>query len=382
LIVAASVVAVLAVLCCGGTVTALFLSDRPGEDSLMSASYECGGQILQVGAELPAFAGYGPTQMGHALTIVRVGEDKGVPVRGWVIAIATALTESRLRNYANNNPRYPRVRQISMALPHDAVGTDHDSVGLFQQRPVEGDGGWGTVRELMTPEISAGKFYDKLLGIRGWERMPLTRAAQRVQVSGYPDAYADEEALAAQIVDVLTGGAAQVATGDNLDAGCAAEGEIASSGWSVPVDAPVGSGFRTRSRPSHQGVDLSLAKGEPIYAAAAGVVSVVKCDETASGRRDCNVDGYPGKGGCGWMVEIVHAGDWMTRYCHLMRRPAVRVGQQVAVRELIGQVGSSGNSSGPHLHFEVHKDRDRTRHGAVDPVRFMRERGAPLGAGQ
>jgi murein DD-endopeptidase MepM/ murein hydrolase activator NlpD len=378
--VATSVLAMLGVLCCGGIVTAMFLSDDGGEGNLVSASFDCTGQFLPEGADLPAFADYGPQQIGHALTIVRVGEDMGVPVRGWVIAVATALTESRLRNYANNNPKYPRVRQLSLALPHDAVGTDHDSVGLFQQRPIEGAGGWGTVKELMTPAISAEKFYSALLRVRGWEQMPLTRAAQRVQKSGYPEAYRDEEPLATQIVNTLTGGSALVAIGDGLGAGCAGPGEIASSGWTVPVDAPVGSGFRTRSRPSHQGVDLSLGKGKPIYAVAAGVVSVVKCDETRSGRRDCNVDGYPGKGGCGWMVEIVHADRVMTRYCHLVRRPAVRVGQQVAVRDLIGLVGSSGNSSGPHLHFEIHVNTagraDRTN--AVDPVTYMRSKGVPM----
>jgi murein DD-endopeptidase MepM/ murein hydrolase activator NlpD len=58
----------------------------------------------------------------------------------------------------------------------------------------------------------------------------------------------------------------------------------------------------------------------------------------------------------------------------------VRVGQRVTAGDLIGLVGSSGNSSGPHLHFEVHLNNDRTRHGAIDPVRFMRDRGAPLGS--
>lgn len=375
---AVSVVTTFAVLCCGGAAVALFFANKPAEQGLASASFACGGDIMTSSSGLPSMAGYSPQQLDHALTIVRVGQEKRVPVRGWIIAVATALTESRLRNYANNNPAYPAVRRISMALPHDAIGRDHDSVGLFQQRPIEGGGGWGTVKDLMTPEISAAKFYGALLKVRGWERMELTVAAQTVQVSGYPDAYADEESLAAQIVDALTGGAARVAIGDGLGGGCADPGEIASSGWSLPVKAKVGSGFRTRSRPSHQGVDLIIDKGNPIHAAAAGVVSVMKCDETRSGAQDCDVDGYPGKGGCGWMVEIVHADRVMTRYCHMVQRPDVRVGQRVTAQQQLGLVGSSGNSSGPHLHFEVHLHNDRTRYGAVDPVRFMRDRGAPL----
>jgi murein DD-endopeptidase MepM/ murein hydrolase activator NlpD len=406
---AVSIVATLALLCCGGSVSAFFLGGIGDEDSLVSASFDCGGSILGPGADLPAFANYSPKQINHALTIVRVGDEKNVPVRGWVIAIATALVESNLKNYANDNPRYPQVRRISMSLPHDAVGHDHDSVGLFQQRPVEGDGGWGTVRELMTPEISARKFYDKLLTIRGWQTMRLTDAAQAVQISGFPDAYGEREDLAASIVNALTGGAARRPVGDtggapspppspdgdtggapsppsslaagddSVDLGCAVGGEIASSGWTVPVPQGVVSGFRTASRPSHQGVDLGSPKGVKIFAAAAGVVSIVKCDETSSGRQDCDVDGYPGKGGCGWMVEVVHADRVMTRYCHMVQRPPLRVGQRVKAGEVIGLVGSSGNSSGPHLHFEVHLNNNRSSSGAVDPVRFMRERGAPLG---
>ncbi len=69
----------------------------------------------------------------------------------------------------------------------------------------------------------------------------------------------------------------------------------------------------------------------------------------------------------------------MTRYCHMVQQPVVRIGQNVTVGELIGRVGSSGNSSGPHLHFEVHLNNDRSSQGAIDPVRFMEKMGAPLG---
>jgi murein DD-endopeptidase MepM/ murein hydrolase activator NlpD len=214
--------------------------------------------------------------------------------------------------------------------------------------------------------------------VNGWDRTSLTRAAQRVQRSAYPNAYAKHESLASQIVNLLTNGAAN-AVGNSLEAVCAAGHQIAASGWTNPVRAMVGSGFRTPSRPTHQGVDLIVGKGAPIFAVASGVVSVMKCDEDRRGRLSCNVDGFPGKGGCGWMVEIVHAGNVMTRYCHLVERPAVTVGQQVDAGQVIGRVGSSGNSSGPHLHFEVHMNNDRTSRGAVNPVEFMRRQGSPLG---
>ena len=111
---------------------------------------------------------------------------------------------------------------------------------------------------------------------------------------------------------------------------------------------------------------------------ATGRVLVARCDPDRLGRRNCDVDGYPGKGGCGWFVDILHAGGYITRYCHMVVRPFVVPGQEVKAGEVIGKVGSSGNSSGPHLHFEVHLDGDRGFAGATNPVPFMRQRGAPL----
>ncbi|MFD0785354.1 M23 family metallopeptidase, partial [Micromonospora azadirachtae] len=156
--------------------------------------------------------------------------------------------------------------------------------------------------------------------------------------------------------------------------------EVAASGWTAPIAGGVGSGFRTSQRPGHNGVDIGARKGTPIHAAASGRVLVSKCDPDNSGRETCDVDGYPGKGGCGWFVDILHSGGLITRYCHMVTRPQVHEGQRVAAGEVLGKVGSSGNSSGPHLHFEVHEDGDRSSRGAIDPVPFMRLRGAPLTA--
>jgi murein DD-endopeptidase MepM/ murein hydrolase activator NlpD len=66
----------------------------------------------------------------------------------------------------------------------------------------------------------------------------------------------------------------------------------------------------------------------------------------------------------------------------MIQRPFVSVGQQVAAGDIIGRVGSSGNSSGPHLHYEVHLNNDRTSRGAIDPVGYMQQQGAPLGGEQ
>ena len=139
--------------------------------------------------------GLDESQMEHAATIVRVGQKMGLPPRAYVVALATALQESYLRNLAN--PAYPE----SYHYPHDGSGYDHDSVGLFQQRPSMG---WGTVAQIMDPEYAARAFYEQLRRVPGWEDMPITVAAQTVQVSAFPDHYAKHEPLARKLVDALT----------------------------------------------------------------------------------------------------------------------------------------------------------------------------------
>ncbi|RAO15591.1 M23 family metallopeptidase [Micromonospora noduli] len=375
-VVAAMLTGMLFLLCCTGGTAAFFLTglggdDAEGVDAL--AGMECGPvRAVNVAGKLPRFTEYGDTQVRNAAVIIKVGQDMGVPSRGWVVALATAMQESALRNLANSG--VPE----SLALPHEGVGADHDSLGLFQQRP-----GWGTVAERLNPAYAARKFYEKLVKVESWHRRPLTAVAQRVQVSAYPDAYAKHEELASRIVDALAGGAARtVEINGKAVCNAAERGQIAASGWTAPIPGGVGSGFRTASRPSHNGVDIGAAKGTEIRAAATGRVLVSTCDEDHRGRQDCNVDGFPGKGGCGWFVDLLHAGGYITRYCHMVVQPFVQKDQIVTAGQVIGKVGSSGNSSGPHLHFEVHLRNNRNASGAVNPVPFMRERGAPLRAAE
>ncbi len=142
--------------------------------------------------------------------------------------------------------------------------------------------------------------------------------------------------------------------------------------WMLPVAAPMVSGYRTGDRPSHDGVDLGAARNTPIHAAAAGRVIRVVCNVSTN---NCDVDGNRSLRGCGWYAEIQHAGGWVTRYCHMVRRPSVAVGQTVVEGQVIGYVGTSGSSSGPHLHFEVHWAAPATHANAQNPVPFMRARG-------
>ncbi len=140
-------------------------------------------------------AGLSQLQMDNAKTIVDVGRDMKLPRRGLVVAVATAMQESELHNLASD------VLPESANYPHQGSGSDHDSVGLFQQRP---SSGWGTVRDLMRPAYAARVFYEALLEVPGWEEMSLTAAAQAVQISAFPDAYAQHEERATTVVAALT----------------------------------------------------------------------------------------------------------------------------------------------------------------------------------
>ena len=156
---------------------------------------------------------------------------------------------------------------------------------------------------------------------------------------------------------------------------------VSAEGWTQPVHGMVGSGFRTLDRPGHDGVDLIAAEGTPIRAAAAGTVTVVRCnaiDVRTGAGWGCDRAGNPVlTRGCGWYADIDHVGGIVTRYCHQLVQPSVHTGQYVAAGQVIGVVGSSGHSSGPHLHFEVHRG-DHTPATAVDPVAFMAAVGASL----
>ncbi|WP_280706865.1 hypothetical protein [Kitasatospora sp. GP30] len=117
----------------------------------------------------------------NAATIAAVSISRGLPERALTIALATALQESKLRNLD---------------------GGDRDSVGLFQQRPSQG---WGTAQQIQDPVYATNKFLDALVKVQGYARMSLTDAAQAVQHSAYPGAYAKHESHATALAEALTG---------------------------------------------------------------------------------------------------------------------------------------------------------------------------------
>lgn len=125
------------------------------------------------------------TQMRHARTICAEVKELKLPVRALHIALEVARAESNLHNYANgNNP-------ASLRIPHDAVGYDHGSVGVFQQQvggAPNSTANWGTTAELMDVATAARKFLHALTA-HPWEGADHTNwgDAQRVQRSAFSD---------------------------------------------------------------------------------------------------------------------------------------------------------------------------------------------------
>ena len=297
-------------------------------------------------------------QLTHAGTIITIGgQTADVGRAGVVVALMAALTESTLRLLANTSA-YPE----SASYPHDGVGSDHDSLGLFQMRP---SAGWGTVAELMDPEYQARTFFGGvsgpnagsprgLLDIAGWQLLDPGAAAQAVEVSAYPDRYANFEPVAEAILLALTRGSS-VAESSRvvfpLPAGSFTNTD--SFGWRIDP--------YTGERRFHAGSDLAAQLGTPILAIADGVVSF-------AGQR----------GTYGGLITIEHTigGERaISYYAHMYEQGMhVTTGDSVVAGQHIGDVGSAGKSTGPHLHLEIHPG--GADHPAVDAVEWLATHGA------
>jgi hypothetical protein len=120
-------------------------------------------------------------QVQHASTIAAVAQSDGLPPRAVTVGLATAMQESKLRNLESG---------------------DHDSAGLFQQRPSQG---WGSFEQVTDPVHATQAFFSALLSVEQWQHMPVTEAAQAVQRSAYPDAYQQHADEAKILSAALTG---------------------------------------------------------------------------------------------------------------------------------------------------------------------------------
>ncbi|MGS0688708.1 C40 family peptidase [Nakamurella sp. GG22] len=203
-------------------VAVLFGSD----DDAAAAAAVPGGQTGVVCAPAPAagsseereVAGFSGNQLDVAAAIVAQGKALGVPERGWVVAVATAMQESTLRtlNYGDTMPN----------------GRMSSSRGPFQQLDA-----WGPLQDRLDPAKSAAMFYTGgkagqpgLLDIPGWQQLPITVAAQRVQLSNTPDAFAKWEQPANQVVGAVQGRTCTTTGGTTAGAGAAGGSSVSLPG--------------------------------------------------------------------------------------------------------------------------------------------------------
>jgi hypothetical protein len=158
----------------GGIYTAVYFVQR--SETLVSE--RCTASAAGRSGELA------PDQAANAALITATAVRRGLPPRAATIALATAMQESKLRNIEHGDQAGP------------------DSRGLFQQRPSQG---WGTEEQIMDPYYAVNAFYDALVKIPGYETLDITDAAQRVQRSAYPKAYAQHEDMGRAFASGLTG---------------------------------------------------------------------------------------------------------------------------------------------------------------------------------
>jgi murein DD-endopeptidase MepM/ murein hydrolase activator NlpD len=258
-------------------------------------------------------------QLQNAATIANVGKRLGASSRDIVIALMTAMQESTLRN-----------------LDYGHL----DSVGLFQQRDA-----WGSFADRTNPAKAAEMFFKGgAAGQRGLFDFPdrgsmsLTEAAQAVQVSAYPSAYAKWENEARAILSALS--ASGSGTGSN-DAGYVP----GPGGKHKPVQGPWSSSYNIHGSP--KAVDLAVPVGRDVYAVNGGRVRTsadLRGDEPRAPHGGLGYRSY------GRYIVIDHPGGASTLYAHLSKRFA-REGQSVAGGSVIGKSGNTGYSYGPHLHF-------------------------------
>lgn len=314
-------------------VATLFIAVATGGGNGQScAAVDSSVQTLEVTSSTGQSVTLGPEHLANARVIIEVAAEQKIPATGVKIALITTLVESKLKMYANSS--VPE----SLEYPHQAVGSDHDSVNIFQQRP---SSGWGTVAELMDVRYSARAFFGGpegpnggsprgLLDIKDWESMPLGDAAQRVQVSAFPDRYEAWVGAAEIISTTLGGGGECEPSGGNGQA-------------ALPLNPPymMTSGFGPRAGQGnasrwHAAVDLVNPGGaceKPVYAVLDGVVT----------RSDFL-----------WL-SIKHPDGFTVSYLHMYEKDhLVNVGDQVKAGQQIGVVGNGGSEQG--LSFGCHLD--------------------------
>lgn len=279
-------------------------------------------------------------QRRNAAIIQQVGREVGASDRDIMIAIMTAMQESSLRAGLSEGQ------------------SDRDSAGLFQQRRPWAPGGSQSYRQ--NPYNATRMFFlggaggqRGLLDFSSRNRMSLSQAAQAVQVSAYPSAYAKHEGTARQLMG-------------QPQTGLTARGGARPGSWIRPVESGrITQNFGdapprgvTYAGGTKNGTSFAAPGGSPVYAASDGRVVRV-----TSG------------GAYGTRIELEHNGKVWSLYAHLSGTN-VKVGDDVRAGQRIGSVGDTGQTTGPHLHFEVRQG-SNSYGAAVDPMSYLNNNSTP-----
>ncbi len=221
-------------------------------------------------------------QMQNAATITAVTVARDLPERAATIALATAMQESQLVNLS---------------------GGDLDSVGLFQQRPSQG---WGEATQIEDPVYATDKFLDRLTAVPGYAELPLTVAAQDVQHSGYPDAYAQHEPDATVLSGALSGRNPAGATCQVNSVGAAASAGAGANAFSAQLTKEFGQTVSPTVLPLPAGSGSASASASPSAATDAQLTVSAKPGLTTGAQRN-------------WAVAV-----WAVTHCQDLHISAVQ----------------------------------------------------------
>jgi len=262
-------------------------------------------------------------------------------------AIDTVATLERVVDADRDLVGSVRERRNEVRRTRDRITEVRAEVAVAERRAAEAAAeARAATDELERKRVAVDRLLDgrrALLGnVRG-DRETIEAEAQNLRQRS--------SALGARIVAAQQASAVPAAPGapaPSAPSGSVATGSASASGFVFPVGGPITSGFGPRWGRMHEGIDISASTGTPIAATAAGTVILA---------------GW--QGGYGQLVVVDHGGGISTAYAH-QSAISVSVGQAVGQGQALGAVGSTGNSTGPHLHFEV-----RVNGGAVNPMGYL-----------
>lgn len=311
-----------------------------GTDDASSDTGSCGleaGSPAAAPAGTKEVAGFSGDQLSNAIQIMKAASDLKLPVAAQILGVQAAIGESTLKAIDFGDTAGP------------------DSRGLFQQRA---NGAWGSYEDRMDPHTSATNFLKALQRVEDWEDLAPTQAIHRVQGNQDANHYTPYRAPASAIVKALSG--ADLGDIDangvcaNTDASAETIGELGSGDWSSPFPGSrITSGFGGRACPAgascnvnttdHKGVDLAGGTGTDVLAPTDMKITVAE-------------QGQGWKAGYGTYIiaKQVEKPGMVFEFHHMVHGSLkVSAGDTVAAGTPLGTVGTTGNSTGVHLHFQV-----------------------------